>query len=663
MSNTTPLRVPGVGIRSTEAVRTRAEHITRGDLLAGQKPLSPLTLGSAPHNGTGTNASTTKVLNRHFEQDVWVPAEERIGTTVIVGATGRGRTSKLLIPLLARAACEAPAEAGTYVVLDVKSPALPLLLANLWRAQGKPVTVLDPYSPEHSARIEPLWSADLFRIHRFAKILMAHERIYGGYQHPRIEGDCTAEQSAPAERLLTVLMRLVRLLPRGECSLPATLRLVEGGKEAIEGALKRVQMDAAAGSDAEFSQLHADLQALRAACGAAPAAGQKAAVVRQNTADSGRGIEGAESGADLGARGGALGLVATGHVRGQSEDVEHLAAADRLTRAGYEVSRLLASADVGDTAALRTLLGETLGERANEAMHLSAELHGFLALAPEVVGGTLEHVRRCLAPFGDERVATVFSAGEVCLSELLQQPGLVVIGAPLAKKSAGSFTTAALLFSLAAETVEARLDHAEQHRPELLGAARHRPLHFILDESLDFQVPGMERWPEVFPRACASLLLCLPGLQRLDGALGAEQAEAFRQSIHTHFVLQGTWPEDAAFYAERFGRDAHGNLRVRPEDVTHMTVNGETHPGIVLLAREHGEPELIRSPAFYDDKEVRRLIGMVRRRRDGRDAWDAPELHAPLRSAPRAPLFSEVARALCGLTPHHAPVTLGIQGE
>ena len=533
-------------------------------------------------------------------KEVWVPYIKRLQHVSVLGATGKGKSTKYAIPSIAYGALE---DNTSYYAIDVKSPQFVRMFGKLYRKAGKHVVFFDPWSIDETLAFEPIWKASDEVKSTLSDVIATYspEGNQGG------GGGNSDYFNQLAIRMLKGLIDLAQFWPRKQCNLPCVQQLVAGGGDAIKDAFKKVH-------------------------GIIPSAEevQKAVqVLIPLDAETLRGIP-------------------------RSSEVEGALAV--LDRSGYPMAFLLRkmrsyhqdyAAGRMNEAEYKRVYSEFLLQVQDEcenrkaaAVRLEQSQGEIFGLPPETLGCAVSTLINKMGWFRDHNVARAFSQDELDVRGLTDHPCLFLVGAPMAKLGTGSLFVASILTNLAINAVFQRGMMIEKG---VKGVSKHG-VFMILDEFPQLNVRKAVQAAATFRGFLSGLTFIYQDRGQIENLYGPEYKSLEANCVHK-VLLQGSHEDTAEYYAKAIGeatikkrsesqsgsQDKNVSYsiervpRMSLNDVKNMVLNGERKEDMALSVGAETEAFPLLPIPFYEDPALRKLLGMKKTLNKSGPFWEWTE--------------------------------------
>lgn len=534
-------------------------------------------------------------------QPIFIPYRKRFEHLLIVGGTGKGKTSAFALPALAYGALE-PTTA--YFAVDVKAPELARTLAVLYREAGKPIYPFAPWSIEETLACEPVWRANEERRNLLAEVI-ANYNVDA--TPPSETGNSTFFRDKSAG-LLRAVLELAQYWPRRYCNLPCIQQLVSSSGGAIAEAFAR--------APAFLPTRNECLAAaeLLVAIDAAPLESGERATELTN----------------------ALSVIdRAGHVTAR------LVRRMREHEADFRRSRPSAERIADARREFRVELAQECARREQALKNLLISQAEILQGADETRSGVVSTLANKLVWFRESHIARAFSRDELDPAVLTRRPCLLLVGAPMAKKKIGSLFVSSLISNIA-------LNSIYQRGMALTGGDRSVSDHGIfplLDEFVQLRIHEAPDHLALFRSFHAGLTITVQERSMLRHMYG-DLAIAMEANLSHRVLLQGAHEETAEYYATKSIGDAHMVRRSRSgapgekqsitesvervprmttAEVKAMEINGRRQDGIALNVGAAAPPFPFMLAAVDQDPTLRKLLKLrrviLRKGEDGRVSW------------------------------------------
>lgn len=547
-------------------------------------------------------------LLRAGTKEVWIPLEKRYQHLSVLGATGKGKSTKFVINQIAYGALE---ENSSYYAIDVKTPQFCRMFSRLYKEAGKAVQFIDPWSIDETMAFEPLWRADGEVQKKLSEVITTYSKTG---QDVQASGNSQFFEDQAA-KTMEALLALASYWPRRFCSLPCVQQLVFAGGKSIVAALENA-----------VSQMPSLEQVREAA----------EAIIPMSEED----------------------------LRSVPRKPEVEQALKVLDRSGYNVARLVK----GMRKFYRDVQGGRMSRQAFEQkeqlfwMNLETEMirrrqdlellvqnqGEFIQMPDDTRNSVLSTLSNKVNPFRDPALARVFSRDELRVELLCEKPSLLIVGSPMAKREVGSMFVASILTNLAMTSVFARGMLIEKGDPDV---SKHG-VFFMLDEFPQLNIRNAGSAAATFRGFKSGLIFIYQDRGQLKKLYGEGMMEIEANCVHK-VMLDGSHEDTAEFYSKAIGEvpivkrsesGASGEKKsistsvekvqlMSPNDMGHMKINGKAIPNLALSIGRETEAFPFYPVPYYDDPDLRKLLRMKRTLKKKGPFWNWTERWEPSYSA------------------------------
>jgi type IV secretory pathway TraG/TraD family ATPase VirD4 len=518
---------------------------------------------------------------------IQIPYMKRMQHMSVLGATGKGKSTALALPVLAYGALE---KNTSYVCVDVKSPEFLRLFSTIYRSWGKKLVFFDPFSDETLA-FEPLWRTSDEDKKIIAEVLATYSI--------EVSQQSSSENSeffkVAAVRLLNGLMDLARMTwPRRMCNLPCVQQLVAAGGNAIAEAFEKAPDN--------IPSLEATMAAINAILPAS--AGDLRRAERSEMLTYALRV-----------------LDRSGYPTARA--VKRMRKLEEEFRAGKLDQQKIEEIRRAFWAQIRH---EWIARR--EKLDILVQSQGeFIMGADETKASIVATLVNKVGWFSDPSLARGFSRDELNYRSFAEEPTLFIIGTPLSKKNVGAMFVGALLSNLAINALYDRGNRKAKGEKVWGGG-----VFYLLDE---FPQLAIKSAPDILAtfRSYLGGLICIYQERGQLKQLYGENATTMEGNMVHAMLFSGAHPETAEFFAQKkigeanIRKESKSGVKGEKENISEsiesvplmttaeviqMKLNGAVQQAMALSVGADLPSFPFRLVPFYEDPELRRLLKLKR---------------------------------------------------